>query len=114
VNPQSPRVAVSVTPRLYADALVRALQGTGCRIVRLDDEDAPDVDAATCEIVIVSGAEPVAVEPGRVIIRLPASGVAAEASVTTGTGERTVDVGDIQDIIELVAVHCQSSPGSTT
>jgi hypothetical protein len=106
VDAESPVVAVAVQPRLYADALVRALQKTGCRIVRLD-EDVPDASAESCEIVILSGDETPAPSPARVVIRLPENGIAADAAVITEAGEAFVSIDNLETIIELVEVHCQ-------
>jgi hypothetical protein len=95
------RVAVGVSPRLYADALARALEGTGCRVVRVDEDPAAE-DLEDCVVVIVSG--PAGPEPavGRVVIHLPESGEVGPGSVHTTAGEEQFGFSAIDEVIDLV------------
>lgn len=99
----APRLLIAVEPRLFADALARALR-TGYEIVIADvsTPPSPAVEAMHFDTAIVSDRLPPGVSADR-WLRLPeASSGTGLGTLRTGAVERPVPVGGLSAIVAVL------------
>lgn len=97
------RLLIAVEPRLFADALARALR-TDYEIIVADISSVsfPDSGQMHVDAAIVSGALPPGISVDR-LLRLPeASSGTGTATLRTGTVERPVTVGGLASIAAVL------------